>query len=152
VEVAAVRSHPCADISGLARFFLDIYTARAHNDGTVEQIIEEVLAFPHKQSTEDLQRYLDAFLDHDTSDRLPQITAPTLVLAGGRDSTSRPEVCRSVAELIPGARFEVMEEECHQPFQEVPGDWNARVKGFGATSSAPPKVPSERRARRPSPA
>ena len=44
----------------LEGFFLWIYTARAHNDGTVDQIIEEVLAFPHKQSTEDMQRFLDA--------------------------------------------------------------------------------------------
>jgi pimeloyl-ACP methyl ester carboxylesterase len=111
-------------------FFLDIYTARAHNDGTVEQIVEEVLAFPHKQATEDVQRFLDAFIRHDASDRLPDICAPTLVLAGGRDSTSRPEVCRAVAELIPGARFEVMEEEAHQPFQEVHDEWNARVDAF----------------------
>jgi pimeloyl-ACP methyl ester carboxylesterase len=111
-------------------FYLDIYTARAHNDGTVDQIIEEVLAFPHKQATEDVQRYLDAFIAHDASDRLPNISAPTLVLAGGRDSTSRPELCRAVAELIPGARFEVMEEEAHQPFQEVPDEWNALVDAF----------------------
>ncbi len=114
----------------LEGFFLDIYTARAHNDGTVGRFIEEVLAFPHKQSTEDLQRFLDAFLDHDTSDRLPEIAAPTLVLAGGRDPTARPPLCRAVAELIPGARFEVMEEEAHQPFQEVPDEWNARVDAF----------------------
>jgi pimeloyl-ACP methyl ester carboxylesterase len=110
--------------------FLWIYPARAHNNGTVDQIIEEVLAFPHKQSTEDLQRFLDAFLDHDTTDRLGEIAAPTLVLAGGRDMTSRPELCRAVAELIPDARFEVMEEEAHQPFQEVPDEWNARVDAF----------------------
>jgi pimeloyl-ACP methyl ester carboxylesterase len=114
----------------LEGFFLDIYTARAHNDGTVAQFIEEVLAFPHKQRTEDVQRFLDVFLDHDTSDRLAEIAAPTLVLAGGRDSTSRPELCRAVAEGIPGARFEVMEEEAHQPFQEVPDEWNARVDAF----------------------
>ncbi len=114
----------------LEGFFLDIYTARAHNDGTVAQFIEEVLAFPHKQSTEDLQRYLDAFLEHDTTDRLPAITAPTLVLAGGRDSTARPELGLAVAELIPGAQFEVMEEEAHQPFQEIPEEWNARVDAF----------------------
>ena len=114
----------------LEGFFLDIYTARAHNDGTVGQIIEEVLAFPHKQATEDVQRFLDAFIRHDGSDRLPQIAVPTLVLAGGRDSTSRPEVCRAVADLIPGARFEVLEGECHQPFQEVPDEWNALVDGF----------------------
>jgi hypothetical protein len=35
-----------------------------------------------------------------------------------------------VAELIPGARFEVMEEEAHQPFQEIPEVWNARVGAF----------------------
>jgi pimeloyl-ACP methyl ester carboxylesterase len=111
-------------------FFLSIYTARAHNDGTVDQIIDEVLAFPHKQTTEDLQRSLDAFVSHDASDRLAQVAAPTLVLAGGRDITSRPELCRAVAELIPGARFEVMKEEAHQPFQEVPDEWNTRVDAF----------------------
>ena len=60
----------------LEGFFLDIYTARAYNDGTVDQIIEEVLAFPHKQTAEDLQRYLEPLFDHDTTDRLPQITRP----------------------------------------------------------------------------
>jgi pimeloyl-ACP methyl ester carboxylesterase len=114
----------------LEGFFLDIYTPRAHNDGTVAQFIDGVLAFPHKQTAEDLQHFLDAFLDLDTSERLPQIAAPTLVLAGGRDSTTRPELCRAVAELIPGARFEVMEDEAHQPFQEVPDQWNARVDAF----------------------
>ncbi len=114
----------------LEGFYLDIYTARAHNDGTVDGIIEEVLAFPHKQRIEDVQRFLDAIVDHDTSERLAGIAAPTLVLAGGRDSTSRPELCRAVAERIPGSRFEVMEEEAHQPFQEVPDEWNARVDAF----------------------
>jgi pimeloyl-ACP methyl ester carboxylesterase len=85
---------------------------------------------PSKQETEDVQRFLDAFIRHDTSDRLPEISAPPLVLAGGRDTTSRPELCRAVAELIPGARFEIMEEEAHQPFQEVPDEWNTRVDAF----------------------
>jgi 3-oxoadipate enol-lactonase len=89
-----------------------------------------VLAFPHKQATQDLQRYLDAFLDHDTTDHLPEITAPTLVLAGGRHSTARPELGRAVAELIPGARFEVMEDEAHQPFQEPRTGGTPGVNGF----------------------
>ena len=114
----------------LKGFFLDIYTARAQNDGTVDQFIEGVLAFPHKQTAENLQRFLDAFLDHDTTDRLARIAAPTLVIAGGRDSTARPELGRAVADRIPGARFEVMEEEAHQPFQEIPDEWNARVDAF----------------------
>jgi pimeloyl-ACP methyl ester carboxylesterase len=117
----------------LEGFFLDIYTARAYNDGTVDAFIDEVLAFPHKQATEDVQAHLDAFIAHDATDRLPEIAAPTLVLAGGRDSTSRPELCRAVAELIPDARFEVLDKECHQPFQEVPDDWNERVDAFWRT-------------------
>lgn len=114
----------------LEGFYLAIYTARAHNDGSVDQIIEEVLAFPHKQAAEDVQRFLDAFIDHDTTDRLPRIAAPTLVLAGGRDMTARPTLGRAVADRIPDARFEVMEEEAHQPFQEVPDAWNHRVDAF----------------------
>jgi pimeloyl-ACP methyl ester carboxylesterase len=120
----------------LKGFFLDIYTARAYNDGTVDAIIEEVLAFPHKQATEDVQAFLDAFIRHDMTDRLPRIASPTLVLAGGRDSTTRPELCRAVADLIPGARFEIMNEECHQPFQEVPDEWNARVDAFWREAEA----------------
>jgi pimeloyl-ACP methyl ester carboxylesterase len=114
----------------LEGFFLDIYTPRAHNDGSVDAIIEEVLAFPHKQALEDIQRFLDALLAHDSSERLPRIAAPTLVLAGGLDTTSRPELGRAVAELIPGAEFKVMEQESHQPFQEVPDIWNALVYTF----------------------
>lgn len=114
----------------LEDFFLWIYTARAHNDGLVEALIEEVLAFPHKQAEEDLVAFLEAFLRHDTSDRLPAVTAPALVLAGGRDPSSRPELGRRVAELIPGARFELLEEESHQPFQEIPEEWNALVESF----------------------
>jgi pimeloyl-ACP methyl ester carboxylesterase len=102
-----------------------------------------VLAFPYKQAPEDLQRFLDAFLNDDTTDRLPRITAPTLVLAGGSDSTARPGLGRVVAETIPGARFEVLEGEAHQPFQEIPDRWNALVDAFWqhveARAPSPPR-------------
>jgi len=126
----------------LEGFFVDIYTPRAHQDGTVAAFIDEVLAFPYKQAPQDVHRFLAGFWTHDTTDRLPSVTAPTLVLAGGRDPTARPVLGRAVAEAIPGALFEVMEEESHQPFQEVPDQWNARVDAFwqdveSRTGSAP---------------
>jgi pimeloyl-ACP methyl ester carboxylesterase len=114
----------------LEGFFLDIYTARAHNDGTVARFIDEVLAFPHKQTARDLQRYLDPLLNHDTTDRLPRIGAPTLVLVGGSDSIARIELGRAVADGIPGAVLEVLVGEAHQPFQEIPDRWNARVDHY----------------------
>ncbi len=67
----------------LEGFFLWIYTPRAHNDGTVDQFIEEVLAFPHKQTTENVQRFIDAFVDHDTTDGLPEIAAGEHERRGG---------------------------------------------------------------------
>jgi pimeloyl-ACP methyl ester carboxylesterase len=114
----------------LEDFYLWMYTPRAHSDGTVDRFIDEVLAFPHKQADADVHAYLDAIVEVDNTDRLQHITAPTLVLAGGRDMTSRPALSRAVAELIPDSRFEVLEAEAHQPFQEVPDEWNARVDAF----------------------
>ena len=116
--------------AALEAFYLWLYTPRAHEDGTVEKIIEEVLAFPHQPSTEAIQRTLDAFAVHDTAARLSQIAVPTLVLAGGLDLITPPRYGRVVADAIPGARFEVLAEEAHQPFQEVPELFNARVDAF----------------------
>jgi pimeloyl-ACP methyl ester carboxylesterase len=74
----------------LEAFFLWVYTPRAHANGLVEQVVEGALAFPHKMSTEALQRWLDAFAAHDTVERLAEIAAPTLVLAGGLDRAAAP--------------------------------------------------------------
>jgi pimeloyl-ACP methyl ester carboxylesterase len=96
----------------------------------VDQIVEEALVFPHQQSVEAFQAQVDVCLDHDTADRLSEIAAPTLVLAGGLDVILPPRFGESVAGEIPGARFEVMPDEAHQPFQESPDEWNARVDAF----------------------
>jgi pimeloyl-ACP methyl ester carboxylesterase len=114
----------------LEAFFLWIYTPRAHADGTVDRIVEETLAFPHPQSVEAFQRQLAPFRAHDTLDRLAGITAPTLVLAGELDIAAPRRLGRVVAERIPGAEFEVLPGEAHQPFQEVPDRFNARVDAF----------------------
>ena len=111
----------------LEAFFLWIYTARAHEDGTVAQIIDEALAFPHPQSPEGFRRQLAAWRPHDTLDRLHQISVPTLVVAGEADVGTPPRLGRAVAERIPGAEFVVLPGEAHQPFQEIPDEFNAMV-------------------------
>ena len=111
-------------------FFTWVYTPRAHADGSVGQIVEEALAFPHQQSVEAFQAQVNVCLGHDTADRLSQIAAPTLVLSGELDVILPPRFGRDVAQAIPGARFEVLQGEAHQPFQEVPDEFNARVDAF----------------------
>ena len=111
-------------------FFTWVYTPRAHADGSVGQIVEEALAFPHQQSVEAFQAQVDVCLGHDTADRLSQIAAPTHVLCGELDVILPPRFGRDVAEAIPGAKVEVLQGEAHQPFQEVPDVFNARVDAF----------------------
>jgi pimeloyl-ACP methyl ester carboxylesterase len=111
-------------------FFTWVYTPRGHADGWVDRVVEEALAFPHQQSVGAFQAQVDVCLTHDTADRLSEIAAPTLVLSGELDIILPPRVGRSVAAGIPNARFEVMAGEAHQPFQEVPEEWNARVDAF----------------------
>ena len=114
----------------LEAFFLWIYTPRAHDDGSVDQIIEDALGYPHPQPPEAFKAQLAAFRAHDSSGRLDRITVPTLVVAGGIDIMTRPRLGRIVAESIPGAEFVVLPEEAHQPFQERPEEFNALVDGF----------------------
>jgi pimeloyl-ACP methyl ester carboxylesterase len=58
------------------------------------------------------------------------ITAPTLILSGELDIAAPPRLGRRVAAAIPGAEFELMPGEAHQPLQEVPELFNARVATF----------------------
>jgi pimeloyl-ACP methyl ester carboxylesterase len=111
-------------------FFTWVYTPRAHADRSVDQIVEEALAFPHQASVEAFQAQVDVCLAHDTAERLSEIAAPTLVLSGELDVILPPRFGRSVAAEIPNARFDGMPGEAHQPFQEVPDEFNARVNTF----------------------
>jgi pimeloyl-ACP methyl ester carboxylesterase len=116
----------------LEAFFLWIYTARAHEDGTVDAIIDEALAFPHPQSPEAFVRQLEAWEVHDTVDRLAEVAVPTLVVAGGEDIMTPVRLGRAVAEGIPGAELVLLEGEAHQPFQEAPEAFNQLVLDFWA--------------------
>jgi pimeloyl-ACP methyl ester carboxylesterase len=117
----------------LEALFLWIYTPRAHANGVVEETIEETLAFPQPQSTEAFQAQLDAFMTHDTLDRLGEISVPTLVLAGELDIASPPRFGRVVADGIPNADSRCWLERHTNPSRRA--RFNARVDSFGAKSS-----------------
>jgi pimeloyl-ACP methyl ester carboxylesterase len=103
---------------------------RAHEDGSVEQIVEEALAFPPPAVRRRLSSAGRRLPQARHGRPLPQIAAPTLVLAGEFNIIFPPRFGRFVAAEIPNARFEAMPGEAHQPFQEVPDEFNARVDSF----------------------
>jgi pimeloyl-ACP methyl ester carboxylesterase len=61
---------------------------------------------------------------------LGRIRVPTLVLWGQSDRIVSPEYGRAYAGLIPGARFEVINEAGHHPELEQPERFAARVAAF----------------------
>lgn len=63
-----------------------------------------------------------AVIIHDTFDRLPQITAPTLVFAGRYDGSNPPERTKAMADRISGARYELLESG-HGNWYSDPAAW-----------------------------
>src|SRR3546814_2736252 len=55
---------------------------------------------------------------HYAKSLLPQIAAPTLVIAGANDAAVPQQAVRATAELIPGAAFEVVQGAAHQRSEE----------------------------------
>jgi pimeloyl-ACP methyl ester carboxylesterase len=61
---------------------------------------------------------------------LRRIAVPTLVLWGAADRVVKPEYGRTYAQLIPGARFEVIANAGHYPETEQPEKFAELVSGF----------------------
>lgn len=76
---------------------------------------------------------VNAVLKHDTFDRLPQITAPTLVFGGRYDGSCPVEVTRAMAAQIPGARCELVESG-HGGWYFDPAVWVMIIEFFRDSS------------------
>jgi pimeloyl-ACP methyl ester carboxylesterase len=63
----------------------------------------------------DMLATIDAEDRFDAASELHRITAPTLIIAGGRDRNYTPELFRETAERIPGARLRLYPGKGHAP-------------------------------------
>jgi proline iminopeptidase len=70
-----------------------------------------------------------SFKDWDVTQRLAEITVPTLVLAGRHDELS-PEAQADMARRIPGAEFEVFENGSHMAFWDDRDKFMKTMRGF----------------------
>jgi 3-oxoadipate enol-lactonase len=71
-----------------------------------------------------------AVRDADHTALVGAITAPTLVLVGDQDGSTPPDLVRAMADLIPGAGFEVIAGAGHIPCVEQPAAFVASLRGF----------------------
>jgi 3-oxoadipate enol-lactonase len=73
---------------------------------------------------------MKALSAHNTYDRLPNISCPTLVITGKDDALISWEISRLLAERIPGATLEVLDPAGHCFWLERPEDARAAMVRF----------------------
>ena len=73
-----------------------------------------------------------ALRDADFTEQAKTIAVPTLCLVGAEDGATPPALVRELAELIPGARYEVIEGAAHLPCIERPVALARLIEGFVA--------------------
>jgi pimeloyl-ACP methyl ester carboxylesterase len=69
-----------------------------------------------------------------------RLRAPLLFVVGERDRLFPPELVRSVAKLLPGARVAEIAGCGHSPYFEDPAAWNAAVEEFLGRAGTTPDV------------
>lgn len=74
-----------------------------------------------------------AVRDADFTESARHIAVPTLCIVGDQDGSTPPDLVRSLADLIPGARFEVIRDAAHIPCIEQPDALTALIRDFIAS-------------------
>lgn len=106
------------------------FSPRIWNDGIMDEWVAAAEASPYAQSVDAFCRSTMALIAHDSADRVSGIGSPTLVTVGALDLVLPPRFSQELVERIPNARLVVIPDVGHQPFQEVPADYNALLADF----------------------
>jgi 3-oxoadipate enol-lactonase len=61
-----------------------------------------------------------AIRDADFRDQAPNIAVPTVCVVGDQDGATPPDLVRGTADMIPGAKFELVKDAGHIPCAEQP--------------------------------
>ncbi|HKA55840.1 MAG TPA: alpha/beta fold hydrolase, partial [Candidatus Binatia bacterium] len=88
------------------------------------------LSLQHPTPKHGMVRQMQAIHGHDTYERLPQISAPTLVITGKEDGLVPPENSVTLAQRIPNADLAILANASHIFNIELPEATAETVKGF----------------------
>ena len=91
---------------------------------------ERLLAMLRSTPPEGYAACCETIEEFDLRDRLREITAPTLVIAGADDPATPPDVVRGIADGIPDARFVVVPHASHLVSAEQPDAVTAEIRAF----------------------
>jgi len=71
-----------------------------------------------------------AIRDADFTEAAGKIDVPVLCIVGAQDGSTPPALVRSLADLIPGSQFEIIEAAAHIPCAEAPAAFAAVLRSF----------------------
>lgn len=71
-----------------------------------------------------------AIRDADFTETAKSLTVPVLCIAGSEDGSTPPDLVKSLADIIPGARYELMDNVAHIPCVEAPAAHAALIRSF----------------------
>ena len=127
-RVAQVREHgPASTVdAALQRWFTSDFADQAPQ--VLEQVRQWVMANDAQVYPE--LYYLLAQADIPLERAIAQIDCPTLVVTGEQDYGNSPEMSRRIADLIPGARVEILAGLRHMALAEDPALVNSLVLPF----------------------
>ena len=84
---------------------------------------------PHDERARASSTCIGSLKDWDITDRLHEITTPTLLVSGRYDEAT-PLIVEQIYERIPGAQWTIFEESSHMPHVEEPEAFLERVEDF----------------------
>jgi 3-oxoadipate enol-lactonase len=77
-----------------------------------------------------------AIRDADLTEAAGKIAIPTLCIAGSQDGSTPPAMVKGTADLISGARYELIEDAAHLPCVETPAIHTALIRDFAQSLGA----------------
>jgi L-proline amide hydrolase len=117
------------------RVFYDRHLCRVPWPDCVQRSFAQIAEDPtvyHMMNGPSEFHCIGSLKDWDITDRLHEITTPTLLISGRHDEAT-PLIVGQIAERIPGARWELFEESSHMPHVEESERFLEMVEEFLAT-------------------
>jgi 3-oxoadipate enol-lactonase len=121
-----------ADMEVFRRFAFWMW-APSTVDDRYEDLLELEAFLGTVSGARDVSGYMGHFaadLAHETLERLPEISCPTLVIHGDEDLITLPAYNQRVAAAIPGARLVGIPQGGHLAYLEQPAAMNAAISKF----------------------
>ena len=118
------------DYAQTLRRFLSLQMRGSEQERAVLALLRESLFSRGTPDLYALEAGLEILRDSDQRGALPEVTQPTLVLAGGRDTLIPRQAAQYLAGQIPGARLAMIEGAAHAPFLSHPDEFVMQLMSF----------------------